>query len=66
VKDGRHARFRRIKGKPTKLKPKIVMKEVCGQRVAVKVYPAQYAADESEKLKKLGFKTGRIAPALND
>jgi hypothetical protein len=66
MKDGRHARFRRIQYKPTKLKPKIVMREVHGQLIAVKVYPAQYAADESAKLKKLGFKTGRITPALND
>jgi hypothetical protein len=47
MKDGRRAKFRQIKGKPTHLKPKIVMKEVCGQVVPVKVYPAQYAKDES-------------------
>jgi hypothetical protein len=43
MKDGRRTQFRRIIGKPTHLKPKIVMKEVQGQIVPVKVYPAQYA-----------------------
>jgi hypothetical protein len=47
MKGNRRARFKQIKGKPTHLIPKIVMKEVHGQVVPVKVYPAQYARDHS-------------------
>jgi hypothetical protein len=47
MKDGRRTQFRRIIGKPTHLKPKIGMKEVQGQIVPVKVYPAQYAEGSS-------------------
>jgi hypothetical protein len=45
MRRGRGPKFRRDKGKPTHLKPKIVMKELHGQMVAVKVYPAQYAQE---------------------
>jgi hypothetical protein len=45
MQHGRGPKFRRIKGKPIRLKPQIVMKEVHGQMVAVKVYPAQYAQE---------------------
>jgi hypothetical protein len=45
MKGNRRPYYRTIKGKPTKLKPKIVMKEIHGQVVPVKVYPAQWAKD---------------------
>jgi hypothetical protein len=47
MEGNRRPYYRTIKGKPTKLKPKIVMKEIHGQVVPVKVYPAQYAKDAS-------------------
>jgi hypothetical protein len=48
MRNGRGPKFRRSKGKPITLKPKIVMKEIHGQVVPVKVYPAQYAKDISQ------------------
>jgi hypothetical protein len=53
---GRGPKFRRLKNKPITLKPKIVRKEIHGQMVAVKVYPAQYAQGEREEFKRLGLK----------
>jgi hypothetical protein len=41
--------------KPCNLTPKLVEKEIHGQMVWVKVYPARYAAGEREKLKRLGI-----------
>jgi hypothetical protein len=38
------------------LTPKLVKKEIHGQEVWVKVYPARYARGEGEKLKRLGLK----------
>jgi hypothetical protein len=40
----------------------LVMKEVHGKMVPVKVYEAQYARGNVEKLVKIGFKSGRITP----
>jgi hypothetical protein len=48
MQGNRRPYYRTIKGKPTHLKPKIVMKEIHGQVVPVKVYPAQYAKDISD------------------
>ena len=71
MKTGHGPNWKRKPGQPVPLsepgmKPKLVLKEVHGQSVWVKVYPPRYAQGDREELQGLGFKSGCITPAEND